>query len=143
MADVKKIDIDGVQWDMKDEVARNRINELEQKTDIMTERIWEKDNSFIDKVKINNEYFVQVHFEHFRYKGEAVEDIITLQKPLGNSRTLRAQMLGDVIYQINRISIDLDFTEKGIVSAVILNQNIYMGGNFEIEIYGDAFLKIV
>ena len=31
MADVKTVDIDGSQWSMKDQVARDKINELEEK----------------------------------------------------------------------------------------------------------------
>ena len=34
MADVKLIDIDGVQWELKDEVARNKIADLETKTSV-------------------------------------------------------------------------------------------------------------
>ena len=30
MADVTKIDIDGIQWDIKDQVARNKVAEIEQ-----------------------------------------------------------------------------------------------------------------
>lgn len=32
MADVKTIDIDGIQWNLKDQEARDRINDIENKT---------------------------------------------------------------------------------------------------------------
>ena len=39
MADAKIVNIKGVQWDLKDEVARNKITNLEQKTQENTEII--------------------------------------------------------------------------------------------------------
>lgn len=140
---VNTLDIDGTQWEIQDEVARDNINTLAQKTDITTERIWSLDNSFINKVKINNEYFLQAHFEQVNYKGEVVGKIITLQKSIGNTKVLRGQAFGDVSPSVERISVDIDFNTDNTVSVVILNKGIYTGGNFNIYVFGDFFLKII
>ena len=142
MADVKIIDIDSAQWNMKDQNARDKITNLEEKTIVTSEQLWSLDNSFINKVKINNEYFLQVHLQDFKYEGGTVERLFILQKPLGNTQTLRCQIMGDIIKDVDRISIGLDFNTNGEVLILILNQGIYIGGNFKMALYGDAFIKI-
>lgn len=142
MADVKIVDIDSAQWNMKDQLARDKIATLEEKINVTSEQLWSLDNSFINKVKINNEYFLQVHFQNFEYKGGTVNRLFILQKPLGNTETLRCQLMGDVKKDVDRISIGLDFNVDGEVLILIINQGIYIGGNFDLAIYGDAFIKI-
>ena len=143
MADVKIVDIDGSQWNMKDQVARDKITELEQKTTVTKVNLWTFNNSFIDKVKINGEDFLQVYFEGVRYKGGAVKQILTLSKAIGNTKILRCQMLGDLQPSVDRISVDLAFYTDNSVVAIVLNQGVYDGGNFDISLYGNAFIKII
>ena len=143
MADVKIVDIDGSQWNMKDQEARNKIAELEEKTNVTKVRLWTSNKSFIDKVKINGEDFLQVYLEGFRYSGGVVEQILTLPKTIGNTVILRCQTLGDLHPSVDRISVDLAFYPDNSVVAIVLNQGIYDGGNFDISLYGNAFIKII
>lgn len=143
MADVKIVDIDGSQWSMKDQEARNKIAELEEKTTTTRVHLWTYNTSFIDKVKINGEDFLQVYLEGLRYKGGVVKQILTLSEAIGNTTILRCQALGDLHPSVDRISVDLAFYPDKSVVAIILNQGIYDGGNFDISLYGNAFIKII
>lgn len=143
MAEVHIVDIDGEQWDIKDLPLTTRVANLETKTSVTAERLWSLRSSFIDKVKINDSYFLQVHFSSFHYQGSAVTQLLTLQNAIGNTEILRCQVMGDMGPSVDRISIDLDFNLDNEVIAVVLNQNIYSGGNFDITMFGDALIKII
>ena len=60
MAEVKTIDIDGVQWEMKDETARNKINEQNTKIENLTTKI----------NKIENNY------QRFYYNADTNKDVL-------------------------------------------------------------------
>lgn len=143
MADVKIIDIDSEQWNIKDQKARNDISVLQEKTTITTEQLWKSDESFINKVKINGEYFLQVHCSRLGYIGTAVTHLLDLPGAIGNTVTLRCQLMGDFQTHTDRISVNLDFNPDGTVLAIVLNQGFYEGGNFTVYIYGDALIKII
>ena len=143
MADVSKIDIDGIQWNIKDQEARSKIATLEEKTTVTKVHLWTSGTSFIDKVKINGEDFLQVYFEGIRYQGGAVAQILTLSEAIGNTVILRCQALGDLHPSVDRVSVDLAFYPDNSVVAIVLNQGVYDGGNFDISLYGNAFIKIV
>lgn len=143
MADVKIVDIDSEQWNIKDQDSRTRIAALEEKTTVTTERLWAFGTSFIDKVKINGVDFLQIYFDGVRYQGGAVAQILTLSEAIGNTVILRCQALGDLHPSTDRISVDLAFYPDNSVIAIILNQGVYDGGSFDISLYGNAFIKII
>ncbi|MEE1220140.1 MAG: hypothetical protein U0L20_09485 [Ruminococcus sp.] len=78
MADVKKIDIDGEQWDIKDETARDRITVLEDSLstkDLPDAQITMKKGYTCKSIIITNRYkagkinFATIHIENLSGKG--------------------------------------------------------------------------
>ena len=65
MADVKIIDIDGVQWDMKDQEARNRLAELEKGVEVRTIKTSQSGDFSIKLITISNVRFLQINFDGF------------------------------------------------------------------------------
>ena len=69
MAEVKIIDIDGVQWEMKDQTARNKIDEQNTKIENLTTEINKIENNYqrfffnvdIDKDVLQNRIDSMIH----------------------------------------------------------------------------------
>ena len=70
MADVKIVDIDGEQWNIKDQDARNRITVLEKNSsteDLSDAQITMKDGYTCKSIQISNHYKVgKIHFALIR-----------------------------------------------------------------------------
>ncbi len=74
MADVTKIDIDGVQWDIKDQNARDRITALEEKQTKIIDIIFGGTTSFSGKMKYLGE---DNNYEYYNFWWEAQNKIIS------------------------------------------------------------------
>lgn len=69
MADAKIVDIKGVQWELKDGVARNKIAELETKTTIKITNKINKEKIIMNLIEINDEKFLQLHINGADWSG--------------------------------------------------------------------------
>ena len=142
MADAKIVNIKGVQWDLKDEVARNRIAELETKTTIkITNKIY-NEKIVMNLVEINNEKFLQLHLNGLLWSGEIADIIATFNNDFGLIELVRCIVGMDFADGTGRDTLGLDIEPAGVIKAYpqTVNQvtGMYKAGN----IYGDAFIKI-
>ena len=73
MAEVKIIDIDGIQWSMKDETARNKITDIEKNIsaeDLPDIQVTMKDGYTCKSIQIANHYKVgKIHFAVIRIEN--------------------------------------------------------------------------
>lgn len=74
MADVKIVDIDGSQWNMKDQEARSKIATLEEKQTKIIDIIFGGTTSFSGKMKYLGE---DVNYEYYNFWWEAQNKIIS------------------------------------------------------------------
>lgn len=84
MAEVKTIDIDGVQWSIKDETARNKITNLEENNitkDLQDEPINLEKDFVAESITVSHHYsYGKIHF--------AIINIVNIKGPnIGTSET--------------------------------------------------------
>src|SRR5574344_283403 len=117
MADISKIDIDGVQWDIKDQNARNKIIELETKTTIkITNKINEK-NIVMNLVEINGEKFLQLHFDGLYWSGEIAGTVATFNNDFGLVQVVRCMVGMDLADRTGRDTLAFDIERTGNIRA--------------------------
>ena len=75
MADVKTVDIDGSQWNMKDQEARNRIAALEEKQTKIIDIIFGGTTSFLGKMKYLGE---DDNYEYYNFWWEPQNKVISI-----------------------------------------------------------------
>lgn len=142
MADAKIVNIKGVQWELKDEVARNRIIELETKTTVKVTNKISKQNLTMNLIEINNEKFLQLHFDGLYWSGEIGEVIATFNNDFGIQRILRCMVGMDLADNSGRDTLAFDIEYTGSIRAYpqTINQTtgMYKAG----YAYGDAFLRV-
>lgn len=142
MADVKTVDIDGSQWSMKDQEARNKIVELETKTTIkITNKINEK-NIVMNLIEINGEKFIQLHFDGLYWSGEIAGTVASFNNDFGLVKVVRCLVGMDFADGTGRDTLAFDIESAGYIKAYPQTTNqvtgMYKAGN----IYGDAFIRV-
>ena len=142
MADAKIVNIKGVQWDLKDEVARNRIVELETKTNVKITNKINKENLIMNLVEINNEKFLQLHFDGLYWSGEIGETVATFNNDFGIQRILRCMVGMDFTDFSGRDTLSFDIEQTGLIRAYPQTVNQFTGMYKAAKVYGDAFIKI-
>ena len=142
MADAKIVNIKGVQWDLKDEVARNKIVELETKTTVkVTNKI--NDPKFtMNLVEINNEKFLQLHLNGISWSGEIAGIIANFNNDFGLKDIIRCLVGMDFADSSGRDSIALDVEYTGNIRAYPQTVNQTVGMYKAGRIYGDAFIRV-
>lgn len=141
MADAKIVDIKGVQWELKDEVARNKVAELETKTTINEKILIQKGASFISLVTINGKKFLDFHFYgdiKFSLIGQKLFNIGTEPELTVVNRVL---VNADKINGSGRFAVNLDISPNGDVFAFPLLENIFGGEIEQCALLGDNFIK--
>lgn len=142
MADAKGVNIKGVQWELKDEVARNKIIELEKKTTINEQILNKKGDSYISLVKINDKKFI-----HLKFKGDFViseigQKIFNIGVIEGLTGTI------SVIADLTRVDGEgrypavIDVTTNGDIEIYPILPNQISGGISSCLLYGDCFTMI-
>lgn len=84
MADAKIVDIKGVQWELKDEVARSKIAELEEKQSKIIDIIFNGTTSFSGKMKYLGEDSSYIYYNFWwepQNKNVSVKDGMFLVYP--------------------------------------------------------------
>ena len=142
MAEVAKIDIDGVQWDIKDQNARDRITALEEKTTVkITQKVVEQALK-INLIEINGEKFIQIYANGIVWNEENGSVLISFTNDFGLNRTIRVMMSGYDSVLAKRFTCRMDIEPDGNIrirpSTVNNNSELYKNS----KIVGDAFIKI-
>lgn len=142
MADAKIVDIKGVQWELKDEVARNKVAELETKITINEKILGQQGDSYISLVTINNKEFI-----HLRFRGSII--ISQIGQTILNVGTIKG-LTGtiSVIADLTRIDREgrypavVDVTLEGDVKVYPIIPNQISGNISDCQLYGDCFTMI-
>lgn len=143
MADVKIVDIDSEQWNIKDQEARTRIAALEEKTTVKKTVLYNTNELNVTVLEINEEKFLQAHFDGFSWNGEIGAALVTFSEDIGNTVVLRGVVHVAPTNQVGRIATNIDFgTDKTLYIYPLLTDQ--STGTFRpSQIYGDIFLKII
>ena len=143
MADVKIIDIDNVQWNMKDQEARNRIVTLETKTTITEEVLEQNGESFISLVTINDKKFFHLHFNGNIQVSNIGQIIFQQGKIQGMTQIARGFLTLDKTDSSGRLPADIDINPNGNTYIYPIITDKYTGSITPCRIYGDVFTKII
>ena len=142
MADVKIVDIDNVQWNIKDQEARNRIAELEEKTNVKITKKIDKETIKMDLVEINGEKFINLRIWGYIWSGEIGEIIANFTQDIGLEDTTGCLMLASKLDKTGRVIIHIDITTIGTLKIFPCLPDVYSGTYSESYIYGNAFIKL-
>lgn len=142
MADAKIVNIKGVQWDLKDEVARNKIAELETKTTVKVTNKINNPNLIMNLVEINNEKFLQLHFNGILWSGKIAEAIATFNNDFGLVGAIRCMVGMDLADGTGRDTLAFDIEPSGNIRAYPQTSNQIVGMYKAGHVYGDAFIKV-
>lgn len=142
MQDVKIIDIDNVQWNIKDQEARNGITDLGKKT---TVKITNKSNTnkiVINLVEINGEKFLQLHINGLEWSGIIGETVATFVQDFGLVNIIRCMISVDFIDGSGRFAVNVDIREEGEIRVYPITPNQMSGTYKAAKLYGDAFIRV-
>ena len=142
MAEVAKIDIDGVLWDIKDQNARNRIITLETKTTIKITKKIDEATIKMNLVEINDEKFIQFHINGLSWSGVIGETIATFVQDFNLSIVLRCLIGMDFKDGTGRYIAGLDIQQNGEIKIYPSVQNQVTGTFKAAKLYGDAFIRV-
>lgn len=142
MADAKIVNIKGVQWNLKDEVARNEVAEI--KTKIITEEkvLETRGESFVSLITINNIKFVQIHLAGNIQISSIGENIFSFAPIEGQKNIIRSNAILDKIDYTGRIAAGVQINLNGTISVFPILENKYEGTVTHCRVYGDCFLKV-
>lgn len=142
MADAKIVNIKGVQWDLKDEVARNKIIELETKTTVKVTNKVNNEKFVMNLIEINDEKFLQLHFDGLYWSGEIGEAVATFNNDFGLVGIIRCMVGMDFLDNSGRdtLAFDIEFTGK--IRAYPQTVNQFAGTYRAGRIYGDTFIRV-
>lgn len=142
MADASIIDIGGVQWNVKDKEARNNITKLEEKTTIKITNKIKKTNFVMNVVEINNEKFIQLHFNFFQCSGTDGEVIGNFTQDFGMNNLIRTLVTVIIKDRADRLTANIDIYANGEIKIFYLIYNTTASNVPPCYIHGDAFIKV-
>lgn len=142
MADAKIVDIKGVQWELKDEVARNKIIELETKTTIKITNKVNEEKFVMNLIEINGEKFLQLHFSGLYWSGEIAETVATFNNDFGLVGVVRCMVGMDFADGTGRDTLGFDIESAGYIKAYPQTENQVTGMYKAGRVYGDPFIRV-
>lgn len=142
MADVTKIDIDGVQWSIKDQEARNKITVLEEKTTVKVTKKIDTNNIKMNLVEINGEKFIQIHIQSYLWDGVIGGEIANFENDFNIKVTYRLSVIISPIDRSDRIGGMLDINPDGTLKMYAFSIGSVEGPYKESRVNGDAFIRI-
>ena len=142
MQDVKIIDIDNEQWNMKDQEARNRISALEEKTTVKITKKIDKEEIKMNLIEINGEKFIQLHFIGLRWSGTIGETIATFVQDFGLPIVIRCLIGMDLEDASGRYIAGLDIQQDGQIKIYPSTPNQIGGVYKAAKLHGDAFIRV-
>ena len=142
MANAAKIDIQGVQWELKDQNARDRIAEMEQKKHIKITQLIDKGVIKLDLVEIDGEKFINLRIWSYVWSGKIGEVIANFTQDIGLRETTGCLMLASKQDRTGRVVVHIDITTSGNLEIYPALEDVYSGNYSASNIYGNAFFKI-
>ena len=142
MQDVKIIDIDNEQWNMKDQEARNKIAVLEEKTVIKEEMLWSNEKEYIKIVTINDKRFLAFNFIGLTEASNIVQTQMVIGTKLNPSSTIYVMGNGDFKDGSGRVPVIFAFGSDGIFFTVIVTPTQSTGNYKTIRLYAHGFVNM-
>ena len=136
------IDIQGVQWLIKDQEATERIGKLEEKTNIKKTRLWERPGSYFELVEINGVKYYNAFFQGTPYINKIGETIFTIPNVGQVQDYNRIMVSGDRTDYKGRVPVILEISKEGVVKAFHVIENQISGSYPEINLFGQAFVMV-
>ena len=143
MAEVAKIDIDGIQWDIKDQNARDRIATLEEKTTVKITKKIDTEAIVMNLIEINGEKFIQLHIQKAIWDGVIGKSIAQFTNDFGISHIIRAIAALDPIDSSGRVTGGLDIRSDGNIRIYPHTESQWSGTYKECKVFCDAFIKVI
>ena len=142
MANAKIVDIKGVQWELKDEVARNKIVELETKTTINEKILAQIGMSYISLITINDKKFFHLRFRGDISVSEIGQNILNIGIIEGLTGTI--SVIADLTKtnREGRYPTVVDITLEGEVKVYPMLPNQGSGSIDSCILYGDCFVVV-
>lgn len=142
MADASIIDIGGTQWNVKDNEARNNILKLEEKTTVKITNKINKTGFKMNVVEINNEKFIQLHFDFFDCSGIDGEVIGTFEQDFGMNSLVRTLVTVIIKNKADRLTANIDISINGEIRIFYLIYNTTTSNVLPCQIHGDTFIRV-
>lgn len=142
MEKISIIDIQGVQWAIKDQDATVRIDKLEEKTNVKKTRLWEGPGSYFELVEISGVKYYNVFFQGTPYISEIGETIFTIPNVGQVQDYNRIMVSGDRTDYKGRVPVILEISKEGVVKAFHIIENQISGSYPEINLFGQAFVMV-
>lgn len=142
MEKVSIIDIQGVQWAVKDQEATERLNKLEEKTNIKKTRLWENGDSYFELVEISGVKYYNAFFQRNPYVSEMGETLFTIQKAGQVQGENRAIISGDKMDNTGSIPVEIVIRSDGIVKAFPIFEYQFSLKDIGIFLYGQFFQMV-
>ena len=139
---VNTLDIDGTQWELRDEEARNRIANLEIKTTVKITKKIDEEKIKMNLIEINGEKFIQLHIDGLRWSGIIGETIATFIQDFGLSKVIRCLLGIDLEDNTGRYIAGLDIQQDGQIKIYPPTPNQTGGMYKAARLNGDAFIKV-
>lgn len=142
MANAAKIDIQGVQWELKDLNARNRITELEKKTTVKVTKKIDETNIKMNLIEINGEKFLQLHINGLPWSGIIGETVATFVQDFNLQNVIRCLIGMDFTDGLGRYIANLDIQSDGQIKIYPSVPNQVTGTYKAAKLYGDTFIRV-
>ena len=133
------IEIQGVQWEIEDENAHERINKLETETTVKRTELWRLGNSYIEMVEYNGLVFYNGSFKDNIKVSFIGETVLTITPGKQKNEVIQVILAGDVEGFTGRVPVVLNIHKNGNVAAYIITENAYDGTYKECTLFGDFF----
>lgn len=139
MDKVSTIEIQGIQWEIEDGNARERINKLETETAVKRTELWRLGNSYIEMVEYDGLVFYNGSFKDNIKVSSMGEKILTITPGKQKNETVQVFLAGDIADFTGRIPVVLNISKNGNVTAYLITENAYSGTYKECILFGDFF----
>ena len=142
MADVKIIDIDSEQWNMKDQNARDRLTGLETGNKVRNINTSPTAGISMQLITITNVKFLQISFNGFGVNLANGQEILSFTNDFGLDTTFYFLVDGDKVNQTGRVPVTVSVGSDGkvkIFPIVIDNMSPNLGQG---ALYGRALFKV-
>ena len=139
---VNTLDIGGTQWELQDVVARNKIVTLETKTTIKVTKKIDEEKLKMNLVEINDEKFIQLHFNGILWNGVISSTIASFNNDFGLKSVIRCMVGIDFKDGSGRDTLAFDIEPFGAIKAYPQTPNQTTGKYKAGNVYGDAFIRV-
>lgn len=136
------IDIQGVQWAIKDQDATVRLDKLEEKTNIKKTKLWSAPGSYLQLVEISGVKYYNAFFQGTPYIDAIGQTIFKIPNVGQVQGANRAIISGDKTDNTGRVPVSIEINSDGTVKAFAMFDNQFFGTHPEIALYGQIFQMV-